>query len=108
MTTNLIPLIKELRKLTQAGFADCKQALITNKGDLTAAIAWLKTKGIAKAVQRFQNTASQGVTFVSVLNDKGVVLELNCETDFVAQNEQFISFYHQIAQIGLGEKNVND
>jgi translation elongation factor Ts (EF-Ts) len=83
--------VKELRERTGAGMMDCKKALTANDGDMQKAIDWLREKGIAKAAKKAGRTAADGAVaaFVSKDGKTGVLLEVNCETDFTANNENF-------------------
>lgn len=95
--------IQKLRELTGAGMMDCKKALEESSGDFEAAQDWLRKKGIAKAAKREEREAKEGVVvaLVSVDGKRGVVVALNCETDFVARNENFINITKNIAEIAL-------
>jgi elongation factor Ts len=88
---NMIELIKALRERTGAGMMDCKHALEATGGDIEKAIDLLREKGIAKAAQRASRTAEEGSTFVKISEkgNKGAVIEVNCETDFVAASDKF-------------------
>ncbi|MCC6283583.1 MAG: elongation factor Ts [Saprospiraceae bacterium] len=95
--------IQKLRELTGAGMMDCKKALEESNGDFEAAQDWLRKKGIAKAAKREEREAKEGVV-VAITNadqTRGVVLSLNCETDFVAINANFVAMTNKIAQIAL-------
>lgn len=83
--------VNELRQITGAGFVDCKNALKESAGDQEKAILWLRTKGIAAAAKKATRVASEGVIECYIHSNRkiGVLLELNCETDFVAKNEEF-------------------
>ena len=83
--------VKELRERTGAGMMDCKKALTANDGDMQKAIDWLREKGIAKAAKKSGRVAAEGAVAAYVSADKkvGVLLEVNCETDFTANNENF-------------------
>ncbi|MDX1961369.1 MAG: translation elongation factor Ts [Leptospiraceae bacterium] len=83
--------IKELRERTSAGLLDCKKALIETKGDMDKAIDFLREKGLAKAAKRGDRETKEGrvVSYIHSNGKIGVILELNCETDFVAKNEAF-------------------
>ena len=96
-------LIKELRERTGAGMLDCKKALEENAGDIEKAIDWLREKGIAKAAKKSGRVAAQGLVFAAVSSDrkKGVILEFNSETDFVAKNEEFKSFGEKLVELSL-------
>lgn len=108
MNKNLIDLIKKLRTTTQAGYADCKAALIETNNDFEKAIEWLKKKGIAKAIKKAGAIATDGVTFVKAYKDHCVLFELNCQTDFVAKNELYVAFYNEIADAFLENKTTSD
>lgn len=92
-------LVKELRDKTNAGMMDCKKALTENNGDLEAAVKWLREKGIAKAAGKADREASEGIIAARVSADgkSGVLVEVNCETDFVSRNENFVAFVDKIA-----------
>src|SRR6185437_10708499 len=81
--------VAALRKITGAGMMDCKKALLENDGDFERAKDWLREKGIAGAAKREGRAADQGAIEVLVTGDVGAVVELNCETDFVAKGEAF-------------------
>ena len=85
-------LVKELREKTGAGMLDCKKALVEAGGDLENAVDWLRKKGLATAAKKAGRTASQGLVAAKVEGKKGVVLEVNSETDFVALNADFQGF----------------
>jgi elongation factor Ts len=92
---NITPkMVKDLREKTGAGMADCKKALTETDGDMTAAIEFLRKKGAASAAKRADKTASEGRIFVKTSDDlkTGVIVEVNCETDFVAMNDEFLKF----------------
>jgi elongation factor Ts len=92
-------LIKDLRERTGAGMADCKKALVEVSGDMDKAIDYLRTKGLAKAAKKAGREATEGVV-TSYLHGNGrigVLLEVNCETDFVARNEDFVAFTKDVA-----------
>ena len=96
-------LIKELRERTGDGMLDCKKALEENGGDIEKAIDWLREKGIAKAAKKSGRVAAEGLVFGAVSSDrkKGVILEFNSETDFVAKNDEFKSFGEKLVQLSL-------
>ncbi len=91
--------IKELRKSTGAGFKDCNSALKESDGDLDKAAEILRIKGIAKASKKMSRDAKEGVIVISGDSNKTSLIEINCETDFVAKNEDFISFAKEIGDI---------
>ncbi len=95
-------IVKELRERTGAGMMDCKKALGETDGDMEAAIDWLRTKGLAAAAKKAGRTAAEGLVGVAVDGDKGAIVEVNSETDFVAKNEQFQEFVRTAAEITLG------
>ncbi len=82
-------MVKELRETTGAGMMDCKKALSATDGDKEKAIDWLREKGISKAEKKAGRVAAEGAVFACVDGSVGIILELNCETDFAAGNEQF-------------------
>lgn len=92
-------LVKELRDKTGAGMMDCKEALAASGGDLGQAVEFLRKKGLATAQKRAGRATSEGViaTYIHMGAKLGVMVEVNCETDFVAKNESFREFAHNIA-----------
>ncbi|MEK9671611.1 MAG: translation elongation factor Ts [Rhodospirillaceae bacterium] len=94
-------LVKELREKTGAGMMDCKKALNENNGDVEAAIDWLRTKGLSAAQKKAGRVASEGLVAVAVDGNRGAVVEVNSETDFVSRNDQFQAFVKQIADLAL-------
>jgi elongation factor Ts len=94
--------VKELRERTGAGMMDCKKALGETAGDMEGAIDWLRTKGLAAAAKKAGRTAAEGLVGVEVDANKGAIVEVNSETDFVAKNEQFQDFVRTAAAITLG------
>ena len=95
-------LVKELREKTGAGMMDCKKALGEVAGDIEAAIDWLRKKGLAAAAKKAGRVAAEGLVGVAAFGTKGVVVEVNAETDFVARNEQFQGFVSTVAKVALG------
>ena len=91
--------IKQLRQLTGAGFKDCNTALKDSKGDLEKAVEILRVKGIAKASKKMSRVAKEGVIILSGNEKKTSLLEVNCETDFVAKNEDFIKFVKELSEL---------
>ena len=81
--------VKELRDKTGAGMMDCKKALEASNGNMEDAITWLREKGIAKAAKKTERIAAEGLSLASSNENVAVVAEVNCETDFVAKNEEF-------------------
>jgi elongation factor Ts len=99
--------VKELRERTGAGMMDCKKALGETQGDMEAAIDWLRAKGLAAAAKKAGRTAAEGLVGVAVEGNRGAVVEINSETDFVAKNEQFQDFVRTVAGLALaGSGNV--
>ena len=94
-----IQMIKELRERTSAGINDCKKALVDSEGDMEKAVVLLREKGLAAAAKRAGRVASEGIvdSYIHGGGRIGVLVEVNCETDFVAQNEKFRSFVKDIA-----------
>jgi elongation factor Ts len=93
--------VKELRERTGAGMMDCKKALAETNGEMEPAIDWLRTKGLAAAAKKAGRTAAEGLIGVAVAGNRGAVVEVNSETDFVAKNEIFQDFVRNVAQIAL-------
>src|SRR3981189_1003422 len=101
MTTITAAMVKELRESTGAGMMDCKAALTETGGDMTAAQDWLRKKGLSKAAKKAGRVAAEGLIGVLTKGNKGVVVEVNSETDFVARNEQFQGLVKMIAQVAF-------
>jgi len=99
-------MVKELRETTGAGMMDAKKALTETDGDFEAAIDWLRTKGLAKAAKKSDRVAAEGLVVVAVNGGKGVAVEINSETDFVAKNADFQAMVASFAQAGLGVDSV--
>jgi elongation factor Ts len=93
--------VQELRARTGAGMMDCKKALEANNGDMNAAVDFLRKKGIAKAESRSGRSTSEGVVVAETSEKAGVLVELNCETDFVARTDDFQGLARRIAQLAL-------
>ncbi|MCP3729107.1 translation elongation factor Ts [Sphingomonas sp. MG17] len=93
--------VKELREKSGAGMMDCKKALAENNGDMEAAVDWLRTKGLAAADKKSSRTAAEGLVGVAVAGTKGVAVEVNSQTDFVAKNEIFQGFVRDVTAIAL-------
>ena len=94
--------VKNLRERTGAGMMDCKKALDESNGDLEAAVDALRAKGLAAAAKKSSRTAAEGLVGVAVSGTKGVAVEVNSETDFVAKNEQFQDFVRNTTEVALG------
>ncbi|MFZ1814471.1 MAG: translation elongation factor Ts [Rhizobiaceae bacterium] len=95
-------MVKELRDKTGAGMMDCKNALNETKGDMEAAIDWLRAKGIAKAEKKSGRVAAEGLVGIASSGTKASVVEVNSETDFVARNDQFQDIVRRVANTALG------
>ncbi len=97
--------VNKLRQMTGAGMMDCKAALVETDGDFEAAIDVLRKKGQKVAAKRGENEAKEGVIFAQITSDEkaGVLLRLNCETDFVAKNEDFRNFVQSIVDIAINK-----
>ena len=98
---NLLEKVKQLREITGVGFKDCKDAIDETKGDLEKSIELLRKKGIAKASKRMGRIAAEGLVCISEHENKFSMLEINTETDFVAKNEEFISFAEEVSKSTL-------
>jgi len=98
--------VKKLREATGAGFKDCNLAIKESNGDLDKAIEILRVKGISKASKKMSREAKEGVVAISGNHNKTSVIEINCETDFVAKNEDFTNFVKEISELN-NEKNSN-
>ena len=96
--------VKKLREATGAGFKDCNLAIKESKGDLDKAVEILRVKGISKASKKMSRDAREGVVAISGDNKKTSIIEVNCETDFVAKNENFIEFVKELSELN-NEKN---
>jgi elongation factor Ts len=101
MATITAAMVKDLRESTGAGMMDCKAALTETGGDITAAQDWLRKKGLSKAAKKAGRVAAEGLIGAVTKGTKGVVVEVNSETDFVARNEQFQGLVKMIAQVAL-------
>ncbi len=99
-------MVKELRDSTGAGMMDAKKALTETGGDMEAAIDWLRTKGLAKAAKKSGRTAAEGLVGIAVEGGRGVAIELNSETDFVAKNAEFQALVGNIARTALGAADL--
>jgi elongation factor Ts len=102
--------VNKLRKSTGAGIMDCKKALVEANGDFELAIENLRKKGQKVAAKRADRESSEGAVIAKVNSDSnsGVIISLNCETDFVAKNESFISLANQIAELALSSNSKEE
>ena len=94
--------VKNLRERTGAGMMDCKKALDDTNGDMEAAVDLLRAKGLAAVAKKSSRTAAEGLVGVAVSGTKGVAVEVNSETDFVAKNDQFQDFVRKTTEVALG------
>jgi len=101
-------LVKELREKTGAGMMDCKKALSETGGDIDAAVDWLRKAGLAAAAKKAGRVAAEGLVAVATVDGKGVVVEVNAETDFVARNDSFKDFVSGVADAALGAGGDTD
>ena len=101
---DLLENIKKLREITGVGFKDCKLAIDESEGDLEKSIEFLRKKGIAKASKKMTRTAAEGLTLLTQKNGEVSLIEINSETDFVAKNNDFISFCKEISEICFLQK----
>ena len=101
MATVSAAMVKDLREKTGAGMMDCKNALNETSGDIEAAVDWLRKKGITKAAKKSGRVAAEGLVAVLVEGTKGVVVEVNSETDFVARNADFQALARDVAEVAL-------
>ena len=101
--------VNKLRKATGAGIMDCKNALVESNGDFDLAIENLRKKGQKVAAKRADRESSEGAVIATVnnKNDNGVIISLNCETDFVGKNESFVTLAKEISEIALGCDSID-
>ena len=101
MATVTAAMVKDLREKTGAGMMDCKSALNETAGDIEAAVDWLRKKGLSKAAKKSGRVAAEGLVAIAVSGTKGVAVEVNSETDFVARNEDFQKLARTTATVAL-------
>ncbi len=101
-------LIKRLRETTGAGMMDCKKALSETGGELDGAVDWLRKKGLAAAQKKASRVAAEGLVAVVVDGDRGAVVEVNSETDFVARNDKFQGFVAAVARLALQSRDLRE
>lgn len=104
MATITAAMVKELRERTGSGMMECKKALTETGGDIEAAIDLMRKSGQAQADKKASRAAAEGVLLVRTEGSFGVIVEINCETDFVTKNEDFINFSNQVADLALNNK----
>ena len=98
--------VNELRKKTGAGMMDCKKALVEADGDMEKAVEILRKKGASVAAKRAEKSANEGLVLTKISDDKksGAILEINCETDFVARSEDFVSLANDVMEAVFADK----
>ncbi|MBV8653712.1 MAG: elongation factor Ts [Alphaproteobacteria bacterium] len=99
-------LVKELREKTGAGMMDCKRALGETSGDIEGAVDWLRKKGLAAAAKKAGRVAAEGLVGVATRGTAGAVVEVNSETDFVARNDAFQDYVRHVADLALGQPEL--
>ena len=99
--------VKNLREMTGVGMMDCKKALTAADGDIDKAVEWLREKGLAAAQKKAGRIAAEGMAYAAVIDGVGVVVEVNCETDFVANGEPFNNFVKGVAEV-VAKENPAD
>ena len=101
--------VKELRDKTGAGMMDCKKALVESDGDTEKAIEILRKKGASVAAKRAERDANEGIVLTKILDDgkTGIILEINCETDFVASSDDFVNFSNFVLDVVAANKPAN-
>ena len=99
--------VKNLREKTGAGMLDCKKALDACEGNVDKAIDWLREKGIAKAAKKADRIAAEGLSYIAIKDNTAVILEVNCETDFVSKNDTFKELVSELAN-GLLDSNATN
>src|SRR6185437_8819472 len=99
-------LVKELREISGAGMMDCKKALVENNGDVEQSVDWLRKKGLAAAAKKAGRVAAEGLVGAITEGNEGALVEVNCETDFVARNEQFQGYVAAVTKLALGAADV--
>lgn len=104
MTEITAQMVKELRETTSAGMLDCKKALVETNGNMDEAVDWLRKKGLASAAKKASRIAAEGLVAVAVDGNKGAVVEINSETDFVAKNDIFQEYVADAALVALMHK----
>ena len=99
--------VKTLREMTSVGMMDCKKALVECDGDMDKAVEWLREKGLAKAAKKAGRIAAEGMSYALTGTGVGVVVEVNCETDFCAKSDLFVAFVKDIAKV-IAEQDPAD
>ena len=101
-------MVKELRDITGVGMMDAKKALTESNGDFESASDWLKKKGLAKAQKKSGRIAAEGLIGIKLSSDSAILIEANCETDFVARNEEFQDMINNILDNSIGKNTLNE
>ena len=101
-------LVKQLREMTGAGMMDCKKALAETSGDLEGAVDWLRKKGLSAAAKKAGRVAAEGLVGVAAEGNRGALVEVNAETDFVGRNDTFQDFVTTVARLALDAKSVEE
>lgn len=104
MATVTAALVKELRERTAAGMMECKKALVAAEGDIELAIENMRKSGAAKAAKKAGNVAAEGAIIIKEANGAAALLEVNCQTDFVAKDAGFLAFANEVAEVALAER----
>ena len=104
MATVTAALVKELRERTAAGMMECKKALVAAEGDIELAIENMRKSGAAKAAKKAGNVAAEGTIIIKEANGAAALLEVNCQTDFVAKDAGFLAFANEVAEAALAER----
>merc|ERR1711957_279583 len=99
-----VGMIKEMRGLTGAGMMDCKKALTESEGDIEAAIENMRTSGVLKAAKKATKVAAEGLIIIKSSGDNAALVEVNCQTDFVAKDGTFQSFANDVGDAALSDK----
>lgn len=100
-------MVRELREKTGAGMMDCKKALTESDGDMDKAVELLRKKGLSAAAKKSDRAAAEGMIVSAAAGNKGVLVEVNAETDFVAKNDQFVDFANKVAELALESMPAN-
>ena len=108
ISNTLLQKVKQLREITGVGFKDCKYAIDENNGDIEKSIEFLRKKGIAKARKKMGRVAADGLVCIHEKDNKFSMIEINCETDFAAKNNDFITFAEEISKLALANSGIMD
>ena len=106
ISNTLLQKVKQLREITGVGFKDCKYAIDENNGDIEKSIEFLRKKGIAKAIKKMGRIATDGLVCIYEKDNKFSMIEINSETDFVAKNNDFITFAEEISELALVSSGI--